>query len=95
VALRKEHITLRPVTKPGLDASRAEVIAFLSETARQIRLQDLALVHFGGAGHIGGDFSATDILTTLYGVVLDVAPDRGRPREERGADRLGPSARTC
>jgi transketolase len=52
------------------------VIAFLAETARQIRLQDLALVHFAGAGHIGGDFSATDILTTLYGAVLNVAPDR-------------------
>ena len=76
MALSSEHITLRPVTRPGPDASRDEVTAFLAETARQIRLQDLALVHFAGAGHIGGDFSATDILTTLYGAVLDVAPDR-------------------
>src|SRR5487761_2509987 len=76
VALTTEHITLRPVTRPGLDASRAEVVAFLAETARQIRLQDLALVHFAGAGHIGGDLSATDIITTLYGAVLNVSPDR-------------------
>ena len=76
MALSSEHITLRPVTRPGPDASRDEVTAFLAEPARQIRLQDLALVHFAGAGHIGGDFSATDILTTLYGAVLDVAPDR-------------------
>ena len=76
MALTSEHITLRPVTRPGRGASRDQVVAFLAETARQIRLQDLALVHFGGAGHIGGDFSATDILTTLYGAVLDVAPDR-------------------
>ena len=76
MALTSERITLRPVTKPGPGASRHEVVAFLAETARQIRLQDLALVHFAGAGHIGGDFSATDILTTLYGAVLDVAPDR-------------------
>ena len=76
MGLTAEHITLRPVAKPGPEARRSEVIAFLAETARQIRLQDLALVHFAGAGHIGGDFSATDILTTLYGAVLDVAPDR-------------------
>ncbi len=76
MGLTAEHITLRTVTKPGPEAPRSEVIAFLAETARQIRLQDLALVHFAGAGHIGGDFSATDILVTLYGAVLDVAPDR-------------------
>lgn len=76
MGLTAEHITLRTVTKPGPEAPRSEVIAFLAETARQIRLQDLALVHFAGAGHIGGDFSATDILATLYGAVLDVAPDR-------------------
>ncbi len=76
MALTPDHITLRPVTKPGPDASRTEVVTFLAETARQIRLQDLALVHFAGAGHIGGSFSAVDILSTLYGAVLDVAPDR-------------------
>ena len=69
-------ITLEPVTRPAPGASREEVLAFLADTARRIRLQDLALVHHAGAGHIGGDFSATDILTTLYGAVLNVAPDR-------------------
>jgi transketolase len=76
VTLTQEHITLRPVTRPCAGASREEVVAFLAETARQIRLQDLGLVHHAGAGHIGGDLSAADILTTLYGAVLDVAPDR-------------------
>jgi transketolase len=51
-------------------------VDFLREAARQIRLQDLAMVYHAGAGHIGGSFSAVDILTTLYGAVLDVAPDR-------------------
>ncbi len=69
-------ITLEAVTRPAPGAPREEVLAFLADTARRIRLQDLALVHHAGAGHIGGDFSATDILTTLYGAVLNVAPDR-------------------
>ncbi|MGV8850393.1 MAG: transketolase [Propionibacteriaceae bacterium] len=69
-------ISLEQVTRPAADAPREEVLAFLADTARRIRLQDLALVHFAGAGHIGGDFSATDIVTTLYGAVLNVGPDR-------------------
>ncbi len=76
MTLTQEHITLRPVTRPSPDATRPQIVAFLAETARQIRLQDLALVHHAGAGHIGGDLSAADILTTLYGAVLDIAPDR-------------------
>jgi len=51
-------------------------VDFLRDAARQIRLQDLAMVYQAGAGHIGGSFSAVDIITTLYGAVLDVAPDR-------------------
>ena len=57
-------------------ASRAEQVAHLAEAARQIRIQDLRLVHHAGAGHIGGDFSSIDILATLYGAVLDLTPDR-------------------
>jgi transketolase len=46
-----------------------------SEAARQIRIQDLKLVHYAGAGHIGGDLSAIDILATLYGAVLNITPE--------------------
>ena len=56
-------------------ASRAEQVAHIAEAARQIRIQDLKLVHYAGAGHIGGDFSAIDILATLYGAVLNVTPE--------------------
>ncbi|HET7723572.1 MAG TPA: transketolase [Propionibacteriaceae bacterium] len=76
VGLTQEHVRLRPVCRPGPGTSREDLVAFLVDTARQIRLQDLALVHHAGAGHIGGDLSAADILTTLYGAVLDVAPER-------------------
>jgi transketolase len=56
-------------------AGRTEQIAHIAEAAKQIRIQDLKLVHHAGAGHIGGDFSAIDILATLYGAVLDISPE--------------------
>lgn len=48
----------------------------LQETARQIRLLDLETVYRAGAGHIGGEMSAIDILTTLYFHTLNVDPNR-------------------
>ena len=56
-------------------AHRDEQIANIAEAARQIRIQDVKLVHYAGAGHIGGDLSAIDILATLYGAVLHVTPE--------------------
>jgi len=73
-ALAPEHVTMPVLGRLSPDASRAEQIAHIAEAARQIRIQDLKLVHFAGAGHIGGDFSAIDVLATLYGAVLDVDP---------------------
>ena len=76
-ALTSEHITM-PVFHRLPNAHRDEQIAHIAEAARQIRIQDLKLVHYAGAGHIGGDLSAIDILATLYGAVLDITPgDRG------------------
>lgn len=49
----------------------------LKETARQIRLLDLETVYNAGAGHIGGEMSAIDILTTLYFHTLNIDP--GQP----------------
>jgi len=46
----------------------------LRETARQIRLLDLETVFHAGAGHIGGEMSAIDMLTTLYFHTLRVDP---------------------
>src|SRR5674476_828501 len=68
--------TISVFQRPPRGAGRDSLVDFLREAARQIRLQDLAMVYHAGAGHIGGSFSAVDILTTLYGAVLDVAPDR-------------------
>ncbi len=46
----------------------------LRETARQIRLLDLDTVFAAGAGHIGGEMSAIDLLTTLYFHTLRIDP---------------------
>lgn len=46
----------------------------LQETARRIRLLDLETVFRAGAGHIGGEMSAIDILTTLYFHTLNIDP---------------------
>ena len=54
----------------------------LERVARQIRRRDLQAVYDAGAGHIGGEMSAIDILAALYFRVLKVYPD-----EPRRADR--------
>jgi transketolase len=53
---------------------RGEQVRLLADAARRIRRRDLALVHAAGLGHVGGDLSATDIVTTLFLAVLDVDP---------------------
>ena len=51
-------------------ASTAEIAEFAAE----IRRTTLVTINRAGLGHIGGDFSVTDILATLYGRVLRVDP---------------------
>ncbi|MCW2306323.1 transketolase [Rhodobium gokarnense] len=46
----------------------------LKAIANRIRRRDLQAVFEAGAGHIGGEMSAIDILTALYFHVLDVDP---------------------
>jgi transketolase len=50
----------------------------LKRTARQIRLRDLQAVFEAGAGHIGGEMSAIDIMTALYFHVLKIDPKEPR-----------------
>ena len=74
-ALSTEHTTMPVCGRLAPTATRAELIDHIAEAARQIRIQDAKLVHYAGAGHIGGDFSAIDVLATLYGAVLNVTPE--------------------
>jgi transketolase len=61
-----------------------DVVPTLQTLSSSIRRADLDMVYRAKLGHIGGDFSVTDILATLYGAVLSVdplrpdAPDRDR-----------------
>jgi transketolase len=75
MTLTVEHTTMPVLGRLPIHSSRAEQVAHIAEVAKQIRIQDLKLVHHAGAGHIGGDFSAIDILATLYGAVLDITPE--------------------
>lgn len=56
----------------------------LARRAQLVRQRDLEMVYAAQLGHLGGEFSATDILVTLYLGVLRVdpgepnAPDRDR-----------------
>jgi len=54
--------------------SDAERPTLLAEFAREIRLNTLTTICGAGLGHIGGDFSITDTLATLYGAVLRYDP---------------------
>ena len=56
----------------------------LERIACQIRLRDLQAVYQAGAGHIGGEMSAIDILAALYFRVLRIWPDQPKhPARDR------------
>src|SRR3954453_15812528 len=74
-ALAAQHVTMPVIGRLDPHAGRTRQVAHIAEAARQIRMQDLKLVHYAGAGHIGGDLSAIDILATLYGAILNVTPE--------------------
>ena len=46
----------------------------LWQVAQAARRSELTMAHRAGLGHVGGDLSATDILTTLYQSVLRIDP---------------------
>jgi len=59
-----------------MSGSSAQQATELRRRATQARLRDLRMVYEAGLGHIGGEFSALDILTTLYFGVLRIDPLR-------------------
>ena len=75
-------LTTDPAAAERFAASRRELadadidrtVEVLAGMATQIRLWDLEMINRAKLGHIGGDFSVTDILATLYGAVLKVDP---------------------
>jgi transketolase len=62
----------------------SEKVEALTEMARTVRRLDLQMIEKARLGHIGGDYSVTDILVTLYGAVLSVDPQNpGAPERDR------------
>jgi transketolase len=51
-------------------------ISRLQQLAATLRRHDIGMVYRAGLGHIGGEFSAIDILATLYFAVLSIDPAR-------------------
>lgn len=58
-------------------------IALLEEKARRIRIDTLDMILKSGSGHIGGSFSATDILVALYYEKLNLASGPNDPARDR------------
>lgn len=56
------------------DATPDEKAALLAEQARATRRSIVGMIDHAQLGHIGGDFSVTDILTTLFAAVLRIDP---------------------
>src|SRR3954451_6921300 len=66
------------------EAGDAERAAELERLATDVRRTVVTMVERAGLGHIGGDLSVTDLLTTLFGAVLDVDPTNPtRPDRDR------------
>lgn len=57
-------------------ADTAAVTAELRQLSRAVRRSVLEMISTAKLGHIGGDFSVTDILVTCFAAVLDVDPIR-------------------
>ncbi|HEX3982675.1 MAG TPA: transketolase [Acidisoma sp.] len=55
-------------------ASADERSRLLTSIARDVRISILRTIDAARGGHIGGDFSVTDILTTLFFGILDLDP---------------------
>jgi transketolase len=59
-----------------MQATPTRQVIELRRLATEARLTDLGMVHRAGLGHVGGEFSALDILTVLYHAVLRIDPAR-------------------
>lgn len=65
-------------------ADPAERARCLRLAATEVRKLVLATIGRAGLGHVGGDFSVTDILVTLFFAVMEIDPARpGWPERDR------------
>ncbi|MDO4259466.1 MAG: transketolase [Actinomycetaceae bacterium] len=71
----RHYVDLPVIGRVPDGASREEIIAHLREAARLVRRKDLTMVANARLGHLGGEYSITDALVTLYLAVLNVRPN--------------------
>lgn len=65
-------------------AQTTERLTRLSEIARKLRLAVLDMVYTAQSGHIGGSFSAAEVMAALYFDILHVNPEEPRwPERDR------------
>ena len=58
-----------------VDVQKAPDVGELEELARQARVAIVKAIYHAGGGHLGGPFSATDMLTALYWRVMNIRPE--------------------
>lgn len=68
-------LSLWRTRRKGFEAApSAQRAALLRSSANRMRRQVIATIGKAGLGHVGGDLSVTDILVTLFEVVLRIDP---------------------
>ncbi len=67
-------------------ASRQATIEFLQCAADEVRRRGIQTVHDANLGHVGGEYSITDVLVTLYLRTMNISPEQveaGDPERDR------------
>lgn len=58
------------------NATKAETADYLAKAATEVRRRAIQTIGAVGAGHIGGEFSITDALVTLYLAAMNISPEQ-------------------
>lgn len=58
------------------DAPREDAARILKKAAMEVRRRGIQSIHDAGLGHVGGEFSITDVLVTLYLAAANISPEQ-------------------
>ncbi len=68
-------MNLETATSEAISTS-PNLVSQLQAEANAARRMALKMIYNAGLGHVGGDFSAMDIVTVLYAAILNIDPSR-------------------
>lgn len=77
---------IRVLGKVPAGGSRQEVITHLRLASNEVRRRAIQTIGAARAGHVGGEFSITDTLVTLYLAAMNISPEQveaGDPERDR------------